>query len=135
MQMRGMGKVFTEPYGTAHAVGNGLQLPMVNRKKVNRIGNYYLYAKTGTIDNNKNNQANLLAVIITNADMQKVTIKDGKLVTPEGNPLKYYVIYIAQDKTLNGSRSRILKQKYQKDVVRTVMHSRRFKDFFSNNNN
>lgn len=95
----------------------------------------YLYAKTGTIDNNKNNQANLLAVIITNADMQKVTIKDGKLVTPEGNLLKYYVIYIAQDKTLNGSRSRILKQKYQKDVVRTVMHSRRFKDFFSDNSN
>lgn len=95
----------------------------------------YLYAKTGTIDNNKNNQANLLAVIITNADMQKVTIEDGKMVTPGGNPLKYYVIYIAQDKTLNGSRSRILKQKYQKDVVRTVIHSRRFKDFFSDNNN
>ena len=94
----------------------------------------YLYAKTGTIDNNKNNQANLLAVIITDADMQKITIKDGKMLTPKGNPLKYYVIYIAQDKTLSGSRSRQLKIKYQQDVVKTVKNSRRFKEFFSDNN-
>lgn len=92
MQMRGMGKVFTEPYGTAHAVGNGLQLPMVNRKKVNRIGNYYLYAKTGTTDNGVSGRGykefHRLGVIIADKDLSTVPI--GEL-----NEVKYCVVYFA----------------------------------------
>ena len=93
----------------------------------------FVYAKTGTIDNNNNNQANMLAVIITNADMQQVRIKDGKMVTPEDKPLKFYVIYIAQDKTLKRTTSRGLKKSFQTGVVQTVINSSGFHQFFSLN--
>lgn len=60
----------------------------------------YIYAKTGTIDNHNvnkefNNQANLLAVVITNADMRQVQIRNGRMVAPDGRLLKFYVIYLS----------------------------------------
>ena len=98
----------------------------------------HLYVKTGTIDNqslNKefNNQANLLAVVITNADMRQVQIRNGRMVSPDGRILKFYVIYIAQDKTLGrpkASQSRILKNHFQTGVIQRVIASSRFRQFF-----
>ena len=103
----------------------------------------YIYAKTGTIDNNNNNQANMLAVIITNADMRHVTIINNRMVTPDGSPLKFYVIYMAQDKTLARSWGRkqylynrpSIKEVFQTGVVRKVVNSSRFRKFFENNTN
>ena len=90
----------------------------------------HMYAKTGTIDNNNINQASLLAVVITNTDMQKVSIENGKMVTPTTQPLKFYVIYIAQDKTKGNSKSWANKKDFQKGVMRCVINSDRFKKFF-----
>lgn len=98
--------------------------------KLQRQG-LFMYAKTGTIDNTDINQANLLAVIITNADMQRVTINNNQMLTPDGRPLKFYVIYMAQDKTLLGSQSRQIKNMFQRRVVETVINSSNFRKFFS----
>ena len=90
----------------------------------------FVYAKTGTIDTNNKNQANLLAVVITNADMRRVTISGNRMVTPDGQPLKFYVVYIAQDKTLRLTESKSIKNTYQRRVVETVVSSWRFRKFF-----
>ncbi|MBR4239822.1 MAG: hypothetical protein IKQ03_10500 [Prevotella sp.] len=99
---------------------------------VRRSGSLHFYAKTGTIDNMNLNQSNLLAVVITNGDMRRAQIRDNQLVI-DGQPLKFYVVYIFMDKTL-GSKFPIAssqKQPLQIGAVQRVVNSQRFRKFFA----
>lgn len=111
--------------------------PLVNQLRNRPEGPLYMYGKTGTIDNNNINQANLLAIVITNADMRHVSISNGRMVAPNGQPLKFYVIYMALDKTLKNSWQRNqrpldIRKQFQIGIVRRVINSSRFRQFFNN---
>ena len=99
---------------------------------VRRPGNLHFYAKTGTIDNMNLNQSNLLAVVITNGDMRRAQIRDNQLFI-DGQPLKFYVLYIFMDKTLASKFPQASNKKVplQNGAVQRVVNSQRFRDFFS----
>lgn len=90
-------------------------------------GGLFYYAKTGTINSGNNIESGLLALIITNMDMRKVKIKDGKIVGPNNQPLKFCVIYMAQNQIKGITDLRALQTK----VANTVLDSNRFKYFMS----
>ena len=96
--------------------------------------NIYLYAKTGTINDSGLDRkmpvslnCALLAVIITNTDMTKVQINKNGQLTANGNPVKFYVVYIFMDKFCKEMSE--IKKDIQKEIVKTVCESNHFKKF------
>ena len=116
-QMEGMGKVFTE--GTASGKeksGNkrtGLRLGMI---KSNKIGEYYLYAKTGTTNDNQGKQYHRFGVMITNKDLANTSLENLKHV-------KYYIMYFAVDLGTGNN------WKLYADCIKEVMNSDEFKKY------
>lgn len=70
-QLKGMSDVLTS--GTASGVGGRLRISSGGLHASNRVGNYYIYAKTGTIGDNDEHR---LGVIISNTDLMTANEAD-----------------------------------------------------------
>lgn len=109
----GLNSVFHENGGTAKSVFD----------KINNVGNYHIYGKTGTINgkvNGKDQEDHLLAVIITNKDLSLISeIKDY-------HNLKFYVIYIAD---FNYANDKMSWKDNDARIINTVLQSNEFKQY------
>ncbi len=94
---------------------------------LHRQEGHFYYAKTGTINSGNRIESGLLAVIITNMDMRRVRINNGILVDSNNRPLKFCVIYMAQNQTkkIKGLRS------LQTEIANAVIESERFNHFMN----
>ena len=76
------------------------QLKEVGRKNYTGkyTGKYYIYAKTGTLNyepGDKNDRVKHLLVIISNTDLEKMTLSEDGVVTENSQKPKYYAMYIS----------------------------------------
>ncbi len=111
----GLNDVFKADGGTAHSVYSNI---------ANKLGNYYIYGKTGTIDGKINGRSNeedhLLAVIITNKDLTQLkNVKDYQ-------DLRFYIIYIADFDYHHDGFSWVTTDSA---IINTVLESNEFKQY------
>ena len=113
LQMLGMSDVLT--LGTARRMKDKLGIESGDDGSSNRIGRYYIYAKTGTISaNRREGDKHRLGVIITDHDLATTPIADLKDV-------RYVVLFFTVD-------GKGLWDTYAQ-VIKDVMASREFKSY------
>ena len=110
-QMKGMSDIFTLNGATGKSVGDRLQIISGGQKASNHVGDYYIYAKTGTIGKGDHHR---FGVIISDTD----------LVTANENDLK-----LARYVTLYFAFSQPGKWQAYADVIKCVMASTEFKQY------
>ena len=117
-QMRGMSGVLTSG-GTAAKAVSTLQIRTSDEGGSNRIGNFYVYAKTGTIG--EKHDRHRLGVIISDHDLATTS-------TDDLDKVKFVVIYFTFSDTSGN-----VKDGTYAHIIDAVMKSASFRHYMSNN--
>lgn len=128
---KGLSSVFTdEKNGTAREIYNEI-LRDKELKQAFEEKKYFIYGKTGTIDNSFNRRSkedHLLAVVITNKDLtDEKNITKGIFKKDVLKDMKFYVIYICQNNYRPGLNCFSIHAK----LIKEVMNSECFKSYMS----